>query len=52
MLYKDIYIDYNNPCGEDVVYIKGDFSGYVEGFWQTWDNLRRESYGTNNTSIS
>ena len=44
VVYKDIYIDYNNPCGEDVVYIKGEFSGYVEDFWQTWDNLRRESY--------
>ena len=44
VLYKDIYIDYNNNCGEDVVYIKGVFSGYVEDFWTTWDNLRRESY--------
>lgn len=31
VLYKDIYIDYNNNCGDD-----------VEDFWQTWDNLRRE----------
>lgn len=45
MLYRDIYIDYNNNCGNDVVYIKGFFAGYVEDFWQTWDNLRREDYG-------
>ena len=44
VLYKDIYIDYNNNCGDDVVYIKGFFAGYVEDFWQTWDNLRREDY--------
>jgi hypothetical protein len=32
--YNDIHIDYNNNCGEDVVYIKGEFAGYVEDFWQ------------------
>ena len=42
--YKDIYIDYNNNCGDDVVYIKDQFVGYVEDFWNTtvlWDNLRK-----------
>lgn len=35
VLYKDIYIGYNNNCGDDVVYIKGVFAGYVEDFRQT-----------------
>ena len=32
--FKDVYIDYNNCCGEDVVYIKGEYVGYVEDFWK------------------
>ena len=37
--FKDIHIDYNNCCGEDVVYIKGEYVGYVEDFWKC-NNLK------------
>lgn len=31
--FKDIYIYWCEPIQEHVVYLNGDFAGYVEGFW-------------------
>ena len=42
VLVKEIYIDYDNNCGGDVVYVKGEFIGYVEDFWQFDYNLIEE----------
>lgn len=31
--FDDIYIHWHDMVGEHVVYLKGKFAGYVEGFW-------------------
>ena len=32
--FNDIYIHWHNIVQEHVVYLKGKFAGYVDGFWQ------------------